>query len=415
MAGMVAISAALLLQFAAVVDGTGEVLPGNEVVVMDGRIIATGEHLHTQFPDAERVDLSHLTAIPGLIDAHVHVTYGLSTPPQGDAWDQLLQRTSAAERLDAGKVNAERMLQQGITSARDLFALDGVDFQLRALIESGEIKGPRLFLSGMGIHPLVMPALTDPQADPQQRITAMAQRAIEVADSGAGWLKIFATSGTADDLSGDQIYRFEEIKAATHAAHARGLKVALHAYGPSAVPDAIRAGVDSIEHAVDVDDETLQAWAASGIPYVPTIDHNRYYADHREEYGYDAAVEAQLHEFSRRNVEMLRRAHAAGITIVFGSDAVMSMFGQNTRELEWFVQAGLTPAETLQSATVNAASLLGQYEQLGRISAGYQADLIAVDGNPLEDITVLTRRVVWVMQGGKVVYERALANGDSQL
>jgi len=296
-------------------------------------------------------------------------------------------------------LNAQLTLRLGITSARDLFALDGVDFQLRDLIQSGATNGPRLFLSGMGIHPMVMPELSNSE----ERITAMVQRANQVADHGADWLKIFATSGTADDLTGEKIYSFEEIKAATDTAHARGLKVALHAYGPSAVPDAIRAGVDSIEHAVDVDDATLKAWAASGIPYVPTIDHNRYYADYRAEYGYNEAVADELQAFTQRNVEMLRRAHRAGIPIVFGSDAVMSMFGENTLELEWFVQAGLTPAEILQAATVKPAKLLGQEEQLGRIAPGYQADLIAVDGNPLQDITAVSRRVAWVMRAGKVV------------
>jgi len=401
-AGFVALTASLLLHFAAVVDGTGEVLPGKEVVIVGDRIIATGTNLLSQFADAEVHDLSDFTAVPGLIDAHVHVTYGLVTPPQGDAWEQLLQRTSPAQRLEAARINAELMLQQGITGARDLFALDGVDFQLRLLIQGGEVRGPNLWLSGTGIHPLVMPHLTEPQA----RIAAMVQRANEVADSGAEWLKIFATTGTADDLSGQQIYNFEEIKAATEAAHARGLKVALHAYGPSAVSDAIRAGVDSVEHAVDVDDETLTAWAASGIPYVPTIDHNRYYADHRDEYGFDEAVVGELRQFTQRNLDMLSRAHRAGIPIVFGSDAVMSMFSQNTLELEWFVNAGMSLAEILQSATINAATLLGESENRGRIAAGYRADLIAVEGNPLEDITALTRRVAWVMQGGSVVFKQ---------
>jgi len=197
------------------------------------------------------------------------------------------------------------------------------------------------------------------------------------------------------------VYSPEEIAAATRTAHARGLKVALHAYGPSAVPDAIRAGVDSIEHAVDVNDDTLRAWAASGIPYVPTIDHNRYYADHRAEYGYNEATEKDLRDFTARNVDMLRRAHRAGIPIVFGSDAVMTMFGQNTRELVWFGEAGMKPEEVIRSATVNGAKLLGQDQVLGRLAPGYAADIIGVAGDPLADIATLATRVRWVMKAGK--------------
>lgn len=386
-----------VLRFARLVDGSGERLDGNEIAVQAGSIVAIGDGLKERFPGALTIDQGDLTALPGLIDAHVHVTYGLGGPSRGDAWTQLLEQTPPDVRLAAGQTNALAMLRLGITSARDLFALDGVDVRLKALIDHGQAPGPRLFLSGTGIHPLVMPQTNDPQ----ERLDAMIRRANQVADAGAQWLKIFATTGTADDLTGSQVYSPEEIAAATRTAHARGLKVALHAYGPSAVPDAIRAGVDSIEHAVDVNDDTLRAWAASGIPYVPTIDHNRYYADHRAEYGYNEATEKDLRDFTARNVDMLRRAHRAGIPIVFGSDAVMTMFGQNTRELVWFGEAGMKPEEVIRSATVNGAKLLGQDQVLGRLAPGYAADIIGVAGDPLADIATLATRVRWVMKAGK--------------
>jgi imidazolonepropionase-like amidohydrolase len=180
----------------------------------------------------------------------------------------------------------------------------------------------------------------------------------------------------------------------------------VHSYGPAAVADALRAGVDSIEHPVGLDDQLLEQWAASDTIYVPTIDHNRYYADHRDEYGYDEAVESELHEFVQRNVETLRRAHRAGLTIAMGSDAVMSGFGQNTRELEWFVEAGMTPAQAIQTATVNGALLLGQEEFLGRLKFGFAADIVAVEGDPLRDIRALTQNVKWVMKNGEVVVDQ---------
>ncbi len=405
---VVAPSTPVLLHFAVLVDGTGELLEGQEILVENGLIVAIGDGLTERYPAALRVNLDGLTAVPGLIDAHVHMTYGFYGPSHGDAWKQLLQETPAPQRLVAAVRNAARTLQSGVTTARDLFALDGVDFYLRELIRQRVVPGPRLFLSGRGIHPMVMP----PQAQGTQaeRIASLSQRAAEVVASGADWLKIFATTGTASDLSGEQVYFYAEISAATNIAHAHGLKVALHAYGASAVPDAIRAGVDSIEHAVDVDDETLAAWAASGIAYVPTIDHNRYYADNREDYGFDQQAAGELRDFTARNVEMLRRAHAAGVPIVMGSDAVMSMFGENTRELEWFIKAGMSNAEALRSATVNGARLLGQQDKLGRLAPGFAADIVAVQGQPLDDIHALTRHVMWVMRNGEVVVDKRTAH-----
>ncbi len=391
------------LVFAAIVDGTGELAAGREIVVQDGVILAIGDALSQRYPAARRLDLAGLTAIPGLIDTHIHITYGFCAPSRGDPWKQLLQETLPQERLVAAIGNAAKTLETGVTTARDLFALDKVDFFLRELIEHEVVPGPRLYLSGTGIHPLVMPKAANGTRD--QRIASLSQRAREVLASGADWLKIFATSGTGSELSGKQFYHYPEIKAAVDIAHSGGLKVAVHAYGPLAVPDAIRAGVDSIEHSVDVDDATLRAWAASGIFYVPTIDHNRYYAEHRIEYGYDEHTERALRAFVVRNVDMLRRARAAGIPIAMGSDAVMTMFGENTRELEWFVAAGMSPAEALRTATINGARLLGQQNHLGRLAPGFAADIVAVSGQPLADIRAVTRQVVWVMKGGKVEFD----------
>jgi len=401
--GQAAFGTPTLLRFAKVVDGTGDVLDAHEIVVDGGTIVAIGDGLGAEYADAIPVILSDIVALPGLIDVHVHMTYGLAGPAEGDAWNELFA-TPAPDRLVAATRNAKKTLDAGVTTARDLFAFDGLDFQLRALIDNDVIPGPRLFVSGMALHPLVLP----PVAEGEQRdIVAEFRRQVQQRiDLGADWIKIFATTGSADDLTGEQVFSYPEIKAATDAAHAAGLRVAIHSYSPAAVADSLRAGVDSIEHPVGLDDKLISQWAATDTVYVPTIDHNRYYADHRTEYGYDETIERNLREFVKENVETLRKMHAAGITIAMGSDAVMSGFGENTRDLEWFIKAGLSTREAIRAATVNGAALLGQEGRLGRIQTGFAADIVAVAGDPLSDIQAVTRNVRWVMKDGKVVVNR---------
>jgi len=141
-----------------------------------------------------------------------------------------------------------------------------------------------------------------------------------------------------------------------------------------------------------------------GTIYVPTIDHNRYYADHRDEFGYSAAIARNLMAFVDRNLETVRRAHQAGVRIAMGSDAVFTGFGENTRELAWFVKAGMTPTEALTTATTNGAMLLRMENALGRIAPGYYADLVGVRGDPSADIRAVIEGVRWVMKGGAVVF-----------
>lgn len=400
--GAMAQAGPILLRFAKLVDGTGETLNGREIVVEDGLIVAVGDRLREQYPGAVAVGLDDLVALPGLIDVHVHMTYGLTEPSQGDAWAELFA-SPATERLVAGTKNARLTLATGVTSARDLFAFDGLASLLKALIDDDVIPGPRLFVAEEGIHPLTLtPVADDEERDLVAEFTMQAERRVA---AGADWVKIFATTGSANDLSGQQVFFYPEIKAATDVAHAAGLRVAVHSYGPAAVDDALRAGVDSIEHPVGLDDKLLKRWATTNTVYVPTIDHNLYYAEHRDEYGYDQKTDEDLRAFVANNIETLRRAHEAGIRIAMGSDAVMTMFGRNTRELEWFIEAGMTPREAIRAATVNGAALLGQEHFLGRLAPGYAADIVAVDGDPVEDIRALTRNVRWVMKSGDIVVD----------
>jgi imidazolonepropionase-like amidohydrolase len=172
------------------------------------------------------------------------------------------------------------------------------------------------------------------------------------------------------------------------------------------VKDAVRAGADTIEHGIELDDETLAMMAKQGTVWVPTIDHNRYYVDAREDYGWAPEVVPPLQDYIQQNLEATRRAVKAGVAVAMGSDAVFSMFGQNTRELEWLVRAGMTPAQALAAATTIPAKMLGHAADLGALAPGFHADIVAVDGDPLEDVGVVINRVRWVMKAGAVVVAR---------
>jgi len=168
----------------------------------------------------------------------------------------------------------------------------------------------------------------------------------------------------------------------------------------------VRAGADSVEHGIDLDDETIAEMVKRGTVWVPTIDRNRYYVDARDEFGFAPETIPPLQAYIEKNLESARRAVKAGVKIAMGSDAVYTMFGQNTRELGWFVKAGMTPAQALGSATTIPAALLGHERDLGAIAPGYFADVVAVDGDPLADVNILINHVVWVMKGGSVVVDR---------
>jgi len=392
----------VVLRFDRIVDGDGKALAHREIVVDRDSIVAIGDGLADSYPSAEVRHLDGLTALPGLIDAHVHMTYGLPGSTQGDPWSELFS-SAPEDRLVASVSNARATIRSGVTTARDLSGLDHVDFHLRALIRSGLVVGPRLFLSGPGLHPLLLPPV--PAGQTRDIVAEFSRQARDRVKLGADWVKIFATTGSGGDLSAEQVFFYPEIRAATDIAHEAGIRIAVHAYGPSAVPDALRAGVDSIEHAVGMSDELLSEWAATEVFYVPTVDHNRYYADRRAEYGYDSVTEAELRSFVTRNTETLRRAIRHGVRIAMGSDAVMSMFGENTRELEWFVEAGMTPGDAIRAATLSGALLLGQAHTLGRIAEGFTADIIGVLGDPTEDIRAVSRGVRWVMKDGAVVVD----------
>src|SRR5262249_35559412 len=189
--------------------------------------------------------------------------------------------------------------------------------------------------------------------------------------------------------------RFEDMRAAVDAAPGAGKRIAIPSYAPDGARDAVRAGADSVEHATDMDDATITEMVKRGTVYVPTVDHNRYYIAHKDEFGYDQAVVDRLNDYIKRNAETLRKAVPAGVKIALGSDAVFTGFGENTRELEWCVKAGMTPAQALAAATTTGAALLGQSKGLGTIAPGSYADIVAVSGDPLKDVGSVINGVRW--------------------
>jgi imidazolonepropionase-like amidohydrolase len=210
--------------------------------------------------------------------------------------------------------------------------------------------------------------------------------------------------GGFENVGTQQTFTLEEMEAAVKVAHTMGKKIAIHSYGPEGGRDAVHAGADSLEHAVDLDDATLAEMALRKIYYVPTIDHNRYYVDSAQEYQFRPGSVEGLNSYIARNYETAKRAFKAGVPFAMGSDAVYTMFGQNTRELGWFVKLGMTPEQALKTATTQAADLLGKSNDVGAATPGHFADLIAVEGDPLKDIQVAIDKVKSVIKGGQLIF-----------
>ncbi len=375
------------------IDSAGRMVTNAVIVIENDRITSVGSAPPPA--GAELIDLSRFTVVAGLIDVHTHMTY---------YWDPASGvRPLAQPRRPAGVTtvlaadNARRTLETGVTTIRDLGASNEVDYAMRDLINMGRMVGPRMFVAGQGLS-----AGRGGAADPA-RFREQTEARIA---AGSDWIKIFGSRGSFQSVDTTQTVSFDEMKAAVDAAHARHHRVAIHSYGSSGVKDAVRAGADSVEHGIDLDDETLADMVKRGTVWVPTIDHNRYYIEAKDEYGFAPESMPALEAYIEKNLESARRAVKAGVKIAMGSDAVYSMFGQNTRELGWFVKAGMTPAQALASATTVAAALLGHEHDLGAIAPGFFADIAAVDGDPLSDVNVLIQKVRWVMKGGTVVVDK---------
>jgi imidazolonepropionase-like amidohydrolase len=381
----------------------------NAIVIVEGDKIRSVTTDASAIPTgAEIIDLSKFTGLPGLIDVHTHMTMYTDETPGEPMLKQLVNNPPAVEVFLARK-GALRTLAAGVTTVRDLGADQYMDIAMRDLINRGEMIGPRMFVVGYGLYITntpYKPGLNPPAGGIADGVPEVLRAVRQQIAAGADLIKMYASTGTDDDVTGFQTYSYEEIKAAVDAAHQFGKKIAIHSYGPDGARDAVRAGTDSLEHATDMDDATIQEMVKRGTFYVPTIDHNRYYLDNWQKIGYANGFQEKTKAFIERNLATARKAYKAGVKFAMGSDAIYTMFGQNTRELGWFVKAGMTPEQALRTATTNGAELLGKEKELGAVAPGYFADLVAVEGDPLADINVAINNVRWVMKGAAVVADK---------
>jgi imidazolonepropionase-like amidohydrolase len=392
---------------------TARLLGPHTIVVREGRIAA----LHPGRADAEaearRIDLSQASCLPGLIDMHVHI--GSQTSPQAYSEGFRLNVEDYAFRSVG---YAERTLLAGFTTVRDLGGT--IAPALRDAIEAGLVRGPRIVAAGKSI------ATTGGHADPLNGVNRdilhafgypgpedgvvsgplEARRAVRQRyKDGSDVIKLTATGGVLSFAkSGDNPqFMQDEIAAIVATARDYGYRVAAHAHGKEGMRRAVVAGVDSIEHGTYMDDEIFALMKQHGTWYVPTITAGMFVSEMSQVPGYyPEIVRPKAERIGKLIQATFGRAHRAGVKIAFGTDAGVFPHGDNGREFALMVEAGMAPATALQTATRNAAELLGRSDELGSIAVGKHADIVAVDGDPLTDITLM-QKVGFVMKGGQVV------------
>jgi len=386
-------------------DGKSDHLLSNQTIIIHGeRIVEVGPSDRVKIPAAaQMLDLSHATVLPGLIDAHTHVFAN-----REDFYQEMLKESLQYRTLLA-LVNAQKDLNAGFTTLRDVKTEGAMysDVDLRNAINRGIVPGPRMLVATRGLQSTggfrpvgYAPGLALPTAEEQVDAPWEARRAVrEQILYGADLIKLYATNQFTFDGNGHMnvppTFDAEEVRAIVEEAHDRGKKVACHAFGGKGLHYCLDAGVDSIEHGVQLDDAAIKEMVEKGIYLVPTLYH------------YQLMKPEQVKQFNGNSIAgvsepSFRKALAAGVKIAFGTGVGPFPHGTQAKEFEWMVKFGMTPAAAVRAATSVAADLLGWQDRVGSIADGKFADLIAVSGDPLADITEL-ERVKFVMKGGQVV------------
>src|SRR3989441_4936556 len=312
------------VRFGKLWDAKGKLWTNTIVIVEGDRIRAVTTDAAAIPRGAETIDLSKYTGLPGLIDVHTHMTIYTDETPGEPMLKQLTTNPPAVEVFLARK-GAMRTLEAGVTTVRDLGADQYMDIAMRDLINRGEMLGPRMFVCGYGLYITnapYKPGLNPPAGGIADGVPEVLKAVRQQIAAGADVIKMYGSTGTDDDVTGFETYTYEEMKAAVEMAHQFGKKIAIHSYGPNGARDAVRAGTDSLEHATDMDDATIQEMLKRGTFYVPTIDHNRYYIENGEKIGYAPGFEPRSQAFIARNLETAREAHRVGEKVGMGSDAI---------------------------------------------------------------------------------------------
>jgi len=382
--------------------GDGRILEHGTVLVEGERIVKVAEGNVPIPKDARKVPLAGRTLLPGFIDCHVHLCLDGSADPVTLLMGEPLPLTT----LKVARF-ARQTLMAGVTSVRDLGGKDGIDLIIRDAIRSGFIPGPRMLASGRlicmtGGHGWQMGR----EADGPDEVMKAAREQIK---AGADVVKFMATGGvmTPGVEPGSEQFTEEELRAGIQEAHKVGRKTATHAMGTQGILNALRAGIDSIEHGVFLDEKTVSWMVKRDVPLVPTL--SALY--HIESKGIEAGIPAFAVDKTLRlkpfHLESVRMAREAGVRVVMGTDAgtPFNVHGENLGELKRLVDVGYSPMEALESGTQIASQVLGLENELGTIEEGKLADLVVVDGNPLDEVGLLlkTEAIRLVMQGGKLV------------
>jgi imidazolonepropionase-like amidohydrolase len=384
---------------------SGKTLADQAILIEGDKIMSVGPAANAP-AGVTVISLPNATVMPGLIDAHTHITFD-----QGAVGYTGLGISVPREAL-IGARNARITLNAGFTTVRNVGAKGFSDVALRDAINAGDVPGPRMLVSGpaLGITgghcddnllPFEFHASNEGVAD---GVEAVQHKVREVIKYGADVIKICATGGVmskGDDPNTSQ-YTMEEMKAIVAEAHRLGRKVAAHAHGAQGVTWASEAGVDSIEHGHLMDDNSIATLKKNGTYLVPTL--------YLMEWNKENAAKTNLPDYVRRKMDTVtavgqgnvKKAMSAGVKITLGTDAAVYPHGLNGHELGVYVRMGMTPLQAIQSATVNGADLLGWSDKVGSIEPGKWADIIAVDGDPLKDVTTV-ENVKFVMKGGEVV------------
>lgn len=384
---------------------SGKMLADQAIVIEGDKVVSVGPASSAQTSGATIIDLPNATVLPGLIDAHTHLTMN---PSFGY---QTLGISSPRQAL-IGAHNARMTLEAGFTTVRNVGAGDFTDVALRDAINAGDVPGPRMLVSGpplsiTGGHcdnnllPFEYHVTNDGVAD---GVAAVQHKVRENIKYGADLIKVCATGGVlskGDDPQASQ-FTLEEMKAIVADAHRLGRKVAAHAHGAQGILWASEAGVDSIEHGSYIDDAGIAEMKKNGTYLVPTLYLGDWFLANADKIHVPdfllMKAKAVMPE-ARKNVA---HAFASGVKVAFGTDAAVYPHGMNAHEFAVMVKLGLTPLQSIQAATINAANLLGWSDKVGTLDAGKWADLVAVDGDPVQDVTTL-ERVKFVMKGGEVV------------